>query len=129
MVRFRAPGTFIRGSLVSRPLQLLRENFLSLANKISEWPVFKYFEDFGSLVPDLFKKAGLQVSLGFAPLLGALMKDDKSHVDKDLKFLGIWGEFPCPYNDMLLMISLHAPKKEKRGDITLDFVSNGGVFP
>ena len=42
------------------------------------------------------------------------MKDDKSEVDRALTFLGLWGEFPIPDNDMILRISLPEPKKERK---------------
>ena len=52
--------------------------FSVLANKICGLPVFNYFGDFGSLVPDLIKKAGMQVLLCPTAVLGALMKGDNS---------------------------------------------------
>ena len=87
--------------------------FSVLATRISGAPVFNYFDDFGPLVPDLIMKAGLRGFLGVAAVSGALMKGDKSQVDRALTFLGIWGEFPCPVNDMILRISLPGHKKEK----------------
>ena len=101
--------------------------FSGLANKIFGLPVFNYFDDFGALVPDLIKKAGLQVFLGFTALFGALTKNDKSQVDKARAFFGLWGEFPCPDNDMRLEISPHEPKKENWADIALDFASKGAI--
>ena len=101
--------------------------FPGLSNRIFGLSVFNNCDDFGSLVPDLIKKAGLQVFLGFASLSGALMKDDESQAGKALTFLGIWGEFPCPDNDMILRISLHGPKKEKWANTTLDFASKGAI--
>ena len=53
------------------------------------------------------------------------MKGDKYQFDNALKFLGLWGEYPCPDSDMIIRISLPEPKKVKRGDITLDFASKG----
>ena len=70
--------------------------FSVLAKKISGIPVFNYFDDFGSLVPDLIKLAGLRVFLGFTAVLGALMKDDKSQVGRALAFLGLWGRVSQP---------------------------------
>ena len=101
--------------------------FSVLANKISGLPVFNYFGDFGSLVPDMIRKAGLQVFLGFTAVLGALMKGDKSQADRALAFLGFWGEFPGPDNDMILRISLPGPKKTKWAIITHDFASKGAI--
>ena len=101
--------------------------FSVLANKILGVPVFNYFDDFGSLVPDIIKLAGLRVFLGFTTVLGALMKDGESQVDRALTFLGLWGDFPNPDNDMLLVISLPEPKKEKRANITHEFAPKGAI--
>ena len=43
--------------------------FSVLPNRIFGLPVFNYFDDFGSLVPDLIKKAGMQVSYALRPFL------------------------------------------------------------
>ena len=86
--------------------------FSVLANKILGLPVVNYFGDFCSLVPDIIKLAGLRVFLGFTTVLGALTKDVKSQVDCALTFLGLWGEFLNPANDMILTISLPEHKKE-----------------
>ena len=99
--------------------------FSVLDRKIFGLPVLNYFDDIGPLVPDLVNRVGLQVFLGSTSLSVPLMKGDKSKVDKGLTFLGIWGEFPCPDNDMLLRISLHAHKKAKWADIAHDFAPKG----
>ena len=101
--------------------------FSVLANKISCIPAFNYFDDFGSLVPDIIKLAGLRVFLGFTTVPGAMTKDDKSQVDRALTFLGLRGEFPSPDNDILLIISLPEPKKEKWANITHEFASKGAI--
>ena len=95
------------------------------ARKICGLPVFNYFDDFGPLVPDLIKRAALHVFLGFTSLLWALMTDDKSHVDRAITFLGLWGELPCPDNDMIHTISLHGPKKGNWAYITIGWASKG----
>ena len=68
--------------------------------------------DFGPLVPDIIKLAGLYIFLGFATVLGALMMGDISEVDRALTFLGLRGEFPNPDNDVLLRIFLPVPMIE-----------------
>ena len=55
------------------------------------------------------------------------MKDDKSQVGRALAFLGLWGEFPGPDNDMLLRIPLPEHKKTKWANITHEFASKGTV--
>ena len=103
--------------------------FAVLANKIPGIPAFNYFGDFGSLVPDLVKLAGSRVFLGFTAVLGALTKDDKSQVGQSLAFLGLWGEFPNPDNDMLLRISLPEYKKENGLILRTILRLRGGRFP
>ena len=75
----------------------------------------------------MIKEAGLQVPLGFTPLLGALTKEDKSQADKALTFFGLRGEVPCPDNDMIIRISLPGPKKAGMADIALDVASKGAI--
>ena len=103
--------------------------FPVLAIRIFGLPVFNYCDDFGALVPDLIKKAALQVFLCFAAVLGALVRVGKSQVDRAPTFLGHWGEFPIPDNDMILRISLPGPKKVKWENTTREFASKGGYFP
>ena len=91
--------------------------------------VFNYFDDFGPFAPDIINLAGFRVFLGFTTVLGALMKDGKSQVDRALALLCLWGEFPNPDNDMRLRISLPEPKKEKWANVTHEFAPNGGDFP
>ena len=45
---------------------------------------------------------------------------------KRLTFLGLWGEFPGPDNDMILRISVTGHKKEKWANITHEFAAMGG---
>ena len=84
-----------------------------MANKILGLPVLNYFDDFGALVPDIIKEVGLKSLLRFTSVLGALMKDDKSEVDRVLVFLGLKGESPSPENGMVLRSPPLPPSKKK----------------
>ena len=86
-----------------------------LFTRVTGAPLLSYFDDFGSLVPSEALGQSLEAFMAFCQLLGLKLKDSKTEKGPALTFLGIFGEFPGPHNDMSSTISLPREKALRWG--------------
>ena len=81
-----------------------------LTNMIFGIPMLAYFDDFGALAPEDLGPEALAVFKIFTPVIGFFLNGKKFDIGRALTFLGIFGRFPGPDNDMTLVLSLPADK-------------------
>ena len=94
-----------RALLLGEVAGLLRYNCFSsevvaLFTKVTGAPLLSYFGDFGSLVPSEALCHALRAFVTFCEQLGIKLKPPKTEKGPALTFLGTFGDFPGPHNDM-----------------------------
>ena len=94
-----------------------------LFTKVTGIPLLSYFDDFGALVPSDILDPALEAFMTFCQLLGLKLKDSKTEKGPALTFLGIFGDFPGPHNDMSLTVSLPREKALRWGAKIQEFIA------
>ena len=98
-----------------------------LFTKVTGIPLLSYFDDFGALVPSEVSDHALQAFITFCELLGLKLKPSKTEKGPALTFLGIFGTFPGPHNDMSLTVSLPREKAIRWGAKIREFALLGRI--
>ena len=123
-----APRSLLFGAVAA----VLHYNAFSRAlakvfTRVTGIPLLSYFDDFGALAPLEVLEAALAAFVRFCEMLGIALKPEKTDMGPALTFLGVFGTFPAPGNDMSLSVELPREKAVAWGEAIDGFLPLGSI--